>query len=42
MYNTLLRMWKNGMLDEAAIDKAVTLKWITTEEAEKIKATPQK
>ena len=41
MYNTLLRMWKNGKITEAKIDKAVTLGWITEEQAAYIKSQPQ-
>ena len=41
MYNTLLRMWKNGQITEAKIDRAVELGWITKEQAETIKSTPR-
>jgi hypothetical protein len=41
MYNTLLRMWKNGRLTEAQLDKAVALGWITEEQKATIMATPK-
>lgn len=41
MYNTLLRMWKNHLLDDENIDKAVTLNWITEDQATTIKNTPR-
>ena len=42
MYNTLLRMWINGKITEAKLQKAVTLGWITQEQYETIIATPKK
>lgn len=41
MYNTLLRMWKKGMLTEEKLQKAVDLGWITEEQAETIRNTPR-
>ena len=41
MYNTLLRMWRMGKIDEAGIDKAVSRHWINAEEAKRIKAYPK-
>lgn len=41
MYNTLMRMWKQGKLTEAQIDRAVELGWITEQQAETIKNTPK-
>lgn len=41
MYNTLMRMWKQGKLTEAQVDRAVELGWITEQQAETIKNTPK-
>lgn len=41
MYASILRMWKKHLINEAGVDKAVKLGWITEDQAEKIKATPR-
>lgn len=41
MFNTLMRMWKKGMLTEEKLQKAVDLGWITEAEAEIIRNTPR-
>ncbi|GEP65803.1 hypothetical protein CBE01nite_35710 [Clostridium beijerinckii] len=39
MYNTLLRLYKDGAVTETGLEKAVTLKWITGEEKTQIIAS---
>lgn len=36
MYNTIVRIYRNGMVTETGISKAVTLTWITEEEKAEI------
>lgn len=41
MYNSVIRMWKKHLIDEAGVDRAVKFGWITEAQAEKIKAMPR-
>lgn len=39
MKTVLTRLWQAGRLTEDALARAVTLNWVTTEEANEIKLT---
>lgn len=39
MYDRLKRMYRDGRIDEAYLDQAVVLGWITAEECEEIKVS---
>jgi hypothetical protein len=41
MKQTLLRLWITNRLDQAGLDKAVRLGWITQSDADEIAATPR-
>jgi hypothetical protein len=41
MYASVCRMWKKHMIDEAGVDKAVKLNWITAAQGEQIKKMPR-
>jgi hypothetical protein len=41
MKQTLLRLWITNRLDQAGLDKAVRLRWITQADANEIAETPR-
>jgi hypothetical protein len=41
MYETLCKLWQEGKLTEAMLDKAVTLGWITPQQKAEIMLLPK-